>query len=53
MGLDDLLENQLGLLLKFHITPFLPQGAEIELILLYGQRFPRYGSIFNIAIFGH
>ena len=41
---------------KLHIYYFvlsLPQGVELSLILLYGQRFPRYGMIFNIAIFGH
>ncbi len=27
--------------------------GEMELILLYGQQFPRYRPIFKIAIFGH
>ncbi len=34
-------------------TPFLLQRVEIELILLYGQQFLRYGPFFKIAIFGH
>ena len=31
---------------------FLSQRLEIESFLLYGQRFPRYGPIFKIALFG-
>ncbi len=30
-----------------------PGGAELSLFSLYGQRFPRYGPIFKITIFGH
>ncbi len=32
---------------------FYPRGSKLSLFSLYGQRFPRYGSIFKIAIFGH
>ncbi len=96
MGLDALLQNQLGHLPKFTYIPFpggqnwayfcstgsgfrdfqnchiwgwnlaigqsaksctytlfLPQGVEIDLFFLYGQRFPRYWPIFKIPIFGH
>ena len=28
-------------------------GSKLSSFLLYGQRFPRYGPIFKIAIFGH
>ncbi len=30
-----------------------PGGSKLNLYLLYGQGFPRYGTIFKIAIFGH
>ncbi len=37
-----------------HIYPiFAPRGSKLRVFLLYGQWFPRYGSIFKIAIFGH
>ncbi len=59
MGLDALLKNQLG----HHqvqgsksctYTLFPAQGGvKFRLFLLYGERFPRYGPIFKIAIFGH
>ncbi len=32
---------------------FFPRGLKLSLFSLYGQRFPRYGPIFKIAIFGH
>ncbi len=51
MGLDILLENQLGHLPKFHIYS-LSRGSKLRLFLLYGQWFPRYGPIFKITIFG-
>ncbi len=56
MGLDTLFENQLGHLPKVRswtYTPFLPQVSKLSLFSLYWQRFPRYGPIFKIAIFGH
>ncbi len=34
-------------------TAFLTKGSKLTLFSLYGQQFPRYGSIFKIAIFGH
>ncbi len=34
-------------------TFFLPLGVKLSLFSLYGQQFPKYGSIFKIAIFGH
>ncbi len=34
-------------------TPFLTQGVEIAVFLLYGQLLPRYGPIFKIVIIGH
>ncbi len=36
-----------------HIPSFYPRGSKLSLFLLYGQRFPRYGPIFKIDIFGH
>ncbi len=36
-----------------HIFPFYPRVLKLSLFSLYGQQFPRYGPIFNIAIFGH
>ena len=36
-----------------HILPLCGKGSKLSLILLYGQRFPRYGPIFKIVIFGH
>ncbi len=36
-----------------HIPSFYPRGSKLSLFLLYGQRFPRYGQFFYIAIFGH
>ena len=36
-----------------HIPSFYPRGAKLSLFSLHGQRFPRYGPIFKIAIFGH
>ncbi len=30
-----------------------PGGSKLSLFLLYGQRFPRYGLISKIAIYGH
>ncbi len=36
-----------------HIPSFYPRELKLTLFLLYGQRFPRYGPIFKIAIFGH
>ena len=36
-----------------HILSFYPMGSKLRLFLLYGQRFPRLGPIFKIAIFGH
>ena len=36
-----------------HISFFYPKGVKLSSILLYGQRFLRYGPIFKIAIFGH
>ncbi len=57
MGLDDLLENQLGHLPKFqklHMeSAFLHQGSKLSLFSLYEQQFPRYVPIFKIAIFEH
>ncbi len=53
MGLDALLENQLGHLPKFHINPFLPQGSKLSLFLPWERRFLRYGLILKIAIFRH
>ncbi len=56
MGLDALLVNQLAIgesLEVAHIPSFYPRGIKLNLFLLYGQRFPRYWSIFKIAIFGH
>ncbi len=39
---------------KSHIYPLsTPGGANLSLFLLYAQRFPRYGPICKIAIFGH
>ncbi len=39
---------------KLHIYPLsTPKGSKLSLFLLYGQRFPRYGPIFKIAIFRH
>ena len=32
---------------------YTPRGRNWDFFSLYGQRFPRYGSIFKIAIFGH
>ncbi len=32
---------------------FYPKGSKLSLFSLYGQRFPRYGPLFKIAIFGH
>ncbi len=54
MGLDALLENEHGHwpnFQKFHINSLFTPG--VELFSLYEQQFPRYGWIFNIAIFGH
>ncbi len=34
-------------------TLFLPTGSKLSLFLLYGQRFPRHGPNFKIAIIGH
>ncbi len=34
-------------------TLFLPNGSKLSLFSLYGQRFPRYRSIFKIALLGH
>ncbi len=57
MGLDALLKNQLGhgpRFQKLHIHSIsIPRGVKFRLSLLYGQRFPRHGPIFKIAIFGH
>ncbi len=36
-----------------HVLSFYPRGFKLSLFLLYGQRFPRYGPIFKIAIFRH
>ncbi len=36
-----------------HIPTFYPRGTKLSLFSLYGQRFPRYGQIFKIDIFGH
>ncbi len=36
-----------------HILSFYPEGLKLSLVLLYGQRFPRYGQIFKLAVFGH
>ncbi len=39
---------------KLHIYSLSnPEGSKLSLFLLYGQRFPRYGPIFKIVIFGH
>ena len=35
------------------VLSFYPKRSKLSLVLLYGQRFPRYGPIFRIAIFGH
>ena len=51
MGIDALLEKQVGHLPKFHIytcTPFLPQGSKLTLFSLYEPRFLRYGPIFTL-----
>ncbi len=32
---------------------FYPMGSKLSLFSLYGERFPRYRTIFKIAIFGH
>ena len=53
MGLDALLENQLGHLASCTYTPFLPQGSKLSLFSLYEQQFLRYVPICKIAIFGH
>ncbi len=36
-----------------HILSFYHRGSKMSLFSLYGERFPRYGPIFKIAIFGH
>ena len=36
-----------------HILSFSPKGSKCSLFLLDRQRFPRFGPIFKIAIFGH
>ncbi len=36
-----------------HILSVYPKWWKLSLFLLYGQRFPRNGPIFKIAIFGH
>ena len=36
-----------------HILSFYSRGSKLSLFLLYQQRFPRYGLIFKMAIFGH
>ncbi len=38
---------------KLQIYSHSTQWVKIELIFAQGQRFPRYGSFFKIAIFGH
>ena len=39
---------------KLHVYPLSTlEGSKLTLFLLYGQRFPRDGPIFKIAIFGH
>ena len=35
------------------IASFYPRGLKLSLFLLYGQRFPRCGKVFKIAIFRH
>ncbi len=44
MGLDALLQNQLGHLPKFHIYS-LSRGSKLSLLLLYGQWFPRFSKL--------
>ncbi len=36
-----------------YILSFYPNGSKLSLFSLYGQRFPRYGPIFKINVFGH
>ncbi len=46
----------IGQVQKLHIHEHslsIPGGSKLSLFLLYGQRFPRYGPIFKIPIFGH
>ncbi len=38
---------------KSHILSFYPRGSILHLFSLYRQWFPKYGPIFEIAIFGH
>ncbi len=40
---------------KLHIYSLSTQGGgvKLSLFLFYRQRFPKYGPIFQIAIFGH
>ncbi len=49
---------KLGLLTKIpkliaYILSFYPNASKLSLFSLYSQRFPTYGPIFKIAIFGH
>ncbi len=53
MGLDALLKNQLGPSNSCTYTLFLARGGKFRLFLLHRQRFPRYGPIFKIVMFGH
>ncbi len=34
-------------------SSFYPRGSKLSLFTFYRQRFPRYGTIFKITIFGH
>ena len=52
MGLNALLENQLGHLPEFHIYCLSTPGLKFSLFSLYVQRFPRYGPIFEMPYLG-
>ncbi len=53
MGLDALLENQLGHLPKFHICSLSTPGVEIELIFTLRAAVSEIRANFTIEIFGH
>ena len=55
MDIDTQLENQLGQvpIWKFHITSFLPQWVEIELIFTLGATVSEIRAIFKITMFRH
>ncbi len=45
--------RKLLILYEVSYFSFYPRGSKLGLFSLYGQRFPRHGLAFKIAIFGH